>query len=238
MRLIAHLVNLQEVDTAIMEIEELQGDLPSKVEELTATMFQLESAITTAESRLTEIELEIRKMQTLEQERKDKISKLQDQLYLVKTNREYDALMAETDHLKGQLDEEELCELELSEEKDQVSEKLEADKTKNEEMSQQLGTQKKELESRISETEEEHTELIRKREDLAKNIDNPNLALYDRVRAAKEGIAVVPVLNQACGGCHSRIPSQLEADIRSGKQMTQCNTCRRILYWEEAEDPS
>ena len=238
MSLITHLVKLQEIDTAIMEIEELQGDLPSRVEELTSTMSRLETAITTGEARLTEIEVEIRKMQTLEQERKDKIAKLQDQLYLVKTNREYDALMAEIVHLKGQLDEEEMRELELSEEKDQVSEKLETDKTENEEMSQQLGTQKKELESRIAETEEEHTELVGKREQLAGNIDNPNLALYDRVRGAREGIAVVPVANHACGGCHSRIPSQLEAVIRGAERMTQCNTCRRILYWEEADDQS
>jgi len=238
MSLITHLVKLQEIDTAIMEIEELQGDLPSKVEELTTTMSQLKSAISTGESRLTEIELEIRKMQTLEQDRKDKIAKLQDQLYLVKTNREYDALMAEIDHLKGQLDEEEMRELELSEEKDQVSEKLDTDKTENDEMSQQLGTQKQELESRISDTEEEHTELVSKRKDLAKNIDNPNLSLYDRVRSAREGVAVVPVSNQACGGCHSRIPSQLEAVIRSKERMTQCNTCRRILYWLEAKESS
>ena len=82
MNLIEQLIKLQEIDSGIMEIEELQGDLPSKVEELTATMSQLESAISTGKLRLTEIELEIRKMQTLEQERKDKIAKLQDQLYL------------------------------------------------------------------------------------------------------------------------------------------------------------
>lgn len=57
---------------------------PKKVDELTTTMSELEVAITSAEARLTEVEVEIRKMQTLEQERKDKIAKLQDQLYLVK----------------------------------------------------------------------------------------------------------------------------------------------------------
>ena len=83
MNLLEQLIKLQEIDTAIMEIEELQGDLPKKVEELTTTMSELEVAIISAESRLTEVEVEIRKMQTLEQERKDKIAKLQDQLYLV-----------------------------------------------------------------------------------------------------------------------------------------------------------
>mgnify|MGYP000271165141 CR=1 FL=1 len=94
---------------------------------------------------------------------------------------------------------------------------------------------KKELESHISETEEEYTELSKCREKVVTNIDQQNLTLYDRVRGAREGVAVVPVVNHACGGCHSRIPSQLEAEIRSGDTMKQCNSCRRILYWEEAE---
>ena len=235
MSLLEQLIKLQGIDTAIMEIEELQGDLPMKVKELTTIMSELEATIISAKSKLTEIEIEIRKMQTLEQQRKDKIDQLQDQLYLVKTNREYDALMAEIDFLKVELDKEEMWELELSEEKDQLTEQLETDKSKNEEMSQELGTQKKELESHISETEEEYTELSKCREKVVTNIDQQNLTLYDRVRGAREGVAVVPVVNHACGGCHSRIPSQLEAEIRSGDTMKQCNSCRRILYWEEAE---
>ena len=126
------------------------------------------------------------------------------------------------------------CERKIKE----LTEQLQNDKSKNEEISQELGIQKKELEDRIAETEEEHNELSRRREKIVKNIDKPNLALYDRVRGAREGVAVVSIVNHACGGCHSRIPSQLDADIRSGDKMTQCNSCRRILYWEKAEVPS
>ena len=73
MVLINNLVKLQEIDSAIMEIEELQGDLPTHVEELSSTLTSLEKAISSAESRLLEIELEIRKMQTLQQDHKEKI---------------------------------------------------------------------------------------------------------------------------------------------------------------------
>lgn len=238
MILITHLIQLQKVDTEIMAIEELQGDLPTRVKELTTIMSTLKTAINTGESRLKEIELEIRRMQTLEQERKDKIAKLQDQLYLVKTNREYDALMAEIDHLKGQLDQEEMRELELSEEKDEVTETLGIDKDKNDEMSQQLGMQKKELGKRVLASKDAHKKLSAKRGKIVGNIDQQNLALYDRVRGAREGLAVVPIKNHACGGCHSRLPAQIEAVIRGGEQMSQCSTCRRILYWEESKIPS
>ena len=234
MILINNLVKLQEIDSAIMEIEELQGDLPTHVEELSSTLTSLEKAISSAESRLLEIELEIRKMQTLEQDHKEKISTLQDKLYLAKTNREYDAFMSEIDHLKGQLDEEETRELELSEEQDNLNETLKNDRSKNEEMSENLTTQKEELDKRIDETGEEHSELNKKRQELIKNISEQDLSLYDRVRDAREGLAVVPITNHACGGCHSRIPAQLESIIRSAEQMNQCSTCRRILYWEKA----
>ena len=76
MILINNLVKLQEIDSAIMAIEELQGDLPTYVEELSSTLTSLEKGISSAEERLLEIELEIRKMQTLEQDHKEKISTL------------------------------------------------------------------------------------------------------------------------------------------------------------------
>ena len=74
MSLLEQLIKLQGIDTAIMEIEELQGDLPMKVKELTTIMSELEATIISAESKLTEIEIEIRKMQTLEQQRKDRLT--------------------------------------------------------------------------------------------------------------------------------------------------------------------
>jgi len=101
-------------------------------------------------------------------------------------------------------------------------------------MSEKLSTQKEELDKRIDETGEEHSKLNKKRQDLINNIGEQDLSLYDRVRDAREGLAVVPVTNHACGGCHSRIPAQLESIIRSAEQMNQCSTCRRILYWEKA----
>ncbi|MBF88249.1 MAG: hypothetical protein CMG75_01060 [Candidatus Marinimicrobia bacterium] len=235
MIVINNLVQLQKIDTAIMEIQELQGDLPKNVKELTSTINNVNETISSAEKRLLEIELEIRKIQTLEQDHKEKISTLEDKLYLAKTNREYDAFMSEIDHLKSQLDNEEIRELELSEEQDKLNETLNNDRSEEKEMSQNLTTQKEELDKQIKETEEEYSELNNKRQNLIKDINDQDLSIYDRVRDAKEGLAVVPITNHACGGCHSRIPAQLESIIRSAEKITQCSTCRRILYWENPE---
>lgn len=230
---LSRLAKLQEVDSAFIELERLKGDLPVKVEELSSRMGELQASIKRNEDRLTEIEAEIRRIQGAEADGKSKIDKLRNQLYLVKTNREYDALMSEIDHSKAEIDEEELRELELSEEKDRLEEQVKLDKLQSEQTESELKMRKKELEKTILSTQKQHKELMQKREALTPHIDSRRLALYDRVRKARDGVAVVPVVNRACGGCHSRITSQGLVEIRNGDTIVECPVCRRILYWEE-----
>ena len=91
------LVKLQDVDTQLLEISELLGDLPVKVEELTKEEQQLKEDINQRKDRMKEIDLEISKKDLLVQDLTSKIDKLKDQLFLVKTNRQYDAISHEID---------------------------------------------------------------------------------------------------------------------------------------------
>lgn len=233
MSLISNLVKLQEVDSSIQSIQELQGDLPKNVEELKSNLSFITNEISNAEKRLQEIEIETRKIQTLQEQSKEKISNLQEQVYKVKSNREYDALMSEIDHLKNELSDNELKELELSDEKDTLSNNLNKNKSENDIISEKLNKQKTSLDKSIIETKEELNNLNSKRENIISAISEQHLGLYDRIRNARGGTAVVPVKNQSCGGCHSKIPSQLEVYIRDGNKLTQCNVCRQILYWDD-----
>ena len=231
MSLLANLVKLQEIDSSIQSIEELQGDLPKNVEELKTNLFTISNQISNDEKRLQEIDIETRKTQTIQKTNKDKINNLQEQVYRVKSNREYDALMS--DHLKNELSEYELKELELSEEKDDLSNKLKENQSENDVIAEKLDKQKTSLDKNIIETKEELGSLKTKREIITSEISEQHLGLYDRIKSARGGVAVVPVKNQSCGGCHSKIPSQLEVFIRDGNKLTQCNVCRQILYWDD-----
>ena len=233
MSLLANLVKLQEIDSSIQSIEELQGDLPKNVEELKTNLSTISSQISNDEKRLQEIDIETRKTQTIQKTNKDKINNLQEQVYRVKSNREYDALMSEIDHLKNELSEYELKELELSEEKDDLSNKLKENQSENDVIAEKLDKQKTSLDKNIIETKEELGSLKTKREIITSEISEQHLGLYDRIKSARGGVAVVPVKNQSCGGCHSKIPSQLEVFIRDGNKLTQCNVCRQILYWDD-----
>ena len=233
MSLLTNLIKLQEIDSSIQSIEELQGDLPKNVEELKTNLSTIINEISNDKKRLQEIDTETRKTQTIQKTNKDKINNLQEQVYRVKSNREYDALMSEIDHLKNELSEYELKELELSEEKDNLSNKLKENQSENDVISEKLDKQKTSLDKNIVETKEELDSLKTKRDSITSEISEQHLGLYDRIRNARGGTAVVPVKNQSCGGCHSKIPSQLEVFIRDGNKLTQCNVCRQILYWDD-----
>ena len=97
------LVKLQDVDTQLLEISELLGDLPVKVEELTKEEQQLKEDINQRKDRMKEIDLEVSKKDLLVQDLTSKIDKLKDQLFLVKTNRQYDAISHEIDFRKEKL---------------------------------------------------------------------------------------------------------------------------------------
>ncbi|MFQ6673708.1 MAG: zinc ribbon domain-containing protein [Fidelibacterota bacterium] len=228
---LSQLIKLQEIDAALMELENRKGDLPAKIDELTTGMETIRTSIEENEEHLKKLEIEIRQIRGKESDRKQKMDKLQEQLYLVKTNREYDALMSEIDHLKEEIDEEELRELELSEEKDRLGEQLKLDRLEGERMKSELGVRKGELEKTVASTEKEFGALMSERQKLLPSIDVRHAAVYDRVRSARGGIAVVPVEDHACGGCHSRLTSQSIVEIRNGNTIAQCPACRRILYW-------
>lgn len=231
MNKLEQLINLQEIDTALMELEKLKGDLPKRIEDLTEKMEEIDADLDANKERLKEAEIEIRQAQGTEADQNEKLDRLQEQLYLVKTNREYDALMTEIDHLKSERDETELKELELSEEKDHLEEQVKLDQLNRETMASELESQKEELEKTTASTEKEWKQLMAQKKKLAPLIDSRYLALYDRVRSARNGVAVVPITNQTCGGCFSRLTSQSVSEIRSGNTIAQCPVCRRILYW-------
>ena len=166
------LIQLQDVDSQLMDLEELQGDLPSKVEDLSSRLEELNASIHSAKARITEIDSEIRQLEGHESDRRTKVVKLKDQLYLVKTNREYDALMSEIDHLEEEIDTEENRELDLMQEKEQLEEQLKFDESQISELDIELKIQAGELEKRVASSKEEETRLSQEREKIVPRCPN------------------------------------------------------------------
>lgn len=229
---LARLIKLQTIDSQLMEIEEQKGDLPAQVEYLARQLENLEQGIAEKHVRLKQIEQERRRLQATLEETRGHLKKYQEQLLLVSTNRAYDAITREIDNAKKVLDEGEFHLLELSEEDQHLTDETKVDKLQAGEKRTELAAQQESLRATIAATEAEASALEKEREEILAHIEPRYLGAYERIRAARDGLAVVPMARGACGVCFNRIPAQQQMEIRAMDKIVTCESCGVILFWE------
>lgn len=229
---IKKLIELQHIDTQLTEIKDILGDLPKKVEELVLEGNQSKKSIEDGKIRIKEIQLDLNKIELRVTEDNQKINSLKDQLFKVNTNKQYDAIMHEIDHLKEQLDNDETIDIELMEEKDNLEAQIKSQEKNIESVSKDLSERRESLEKVLQETAEQKKQLESKRGDLVGSIDPHVLKRYHLVRKARRGMAVVSILGASCSGCGAMVPPQKIAEIKLDKVPHTCDECSRFLFIE------
>jgi len=227
------LIELQDVDTQLRDINELLGDLPKKVEKLRDEEEGLINNVKEGKDRLKEIELSLNKAEHQMTDLKGKIDKLKDQLSLVTSNKQYDALTQEIEYLKQELDEVELKDLEFEEEKESLTSDIKEKEENLESLSKDLSDRRVKLEALMDESAENKSALEKEREKKLINIDESILNRYTRISAAREGLAVVNLDGSACAGCGFVIPPQDVTDIRDKDNYYNCDICSRFIYYKK-----
>jgi len=228
------LYSLQLVDSEIDKIRILRGELPLEVQDLEDEVAGLETRITNLKGEVSELEKsvvgktnEITASQAL-------IKKYEEQQNNVRNNREYDSLSKE---IEFQTLEIELCNKKIREFTAQTADKKEMmgeAQTLLEERKRDLESKKSELDEITHDTQKEEEQLNVKSVELQTRIEERLLMAYKRIRSnARNGLAVVPVKRDACGGCFNQIPPQRQLDIRSRKKIIVCEYCGRILVDDE-----
>ena len=232
MSVIQRIVSLQKIDSQLQDIAELLGDLPVKVDALKNEESALIKSVEDGKARIKELELEINKFDGQMTDIRGKIDKHKDQLFLVTTNKQYDALQNEIDHLKTGLDDIEIKTLEYTEEKETLEERIKSEEENLGTLSKDLIKRREKLEVLMNESSEEKTKLELQRDKKRKDIENTTLSRYDRIHAARKGISVIHVQGTACGGCGAFIPPQIISEVKAEKGSHTCDSCSRFLYWE------
>jgi len=228
------LYSLQLVDSEIDKIRTLRGELPLEVQDLEDEVAGLETRIGNLKNEINELEKsmvgknnEITASQAL-------IKKYEEQQNNVRNNREYDSLSKE---IEFQTLEIELCNKKIREFTAQVAEKKEVmaeAQTSLDERKRDLESKNSELEDITRDTQKEEEQLADKSTELQTRIEERLLTAYKRIRSnARNGLAVVSVQRDACGGCFNQIPPQRQLDIRSRKKIIVCEYCGRILVDDE-----
>jgi len=230
------LIKLQEIDHRLLEIKEFMGDLPSTVKTQENDVKNLKSDNELKLKRINEIKKELRHYERETEGLNDKMAKFKDQLYLVKSNKEYDSLNSEIDHLKSNISDFETQFLNLSEEQDNLEEEIKLNNTKIDSISESLSSNTIELKLAIAETNTEQKDLENRRNNLFNNIESIKLNAYERIRQSREGTGMVSIIGNACGGCFSQLPPQTVIEIKKNLDIISCPGCSIMLFWDGAEE--
>ncbi len=224
------LYELQKIDSKIDQINKVKGELPLEVQDL-------EDEMAGIKTRVDHINSEIEELNALTKQRKREIDQAKimignykEQQNNVRNNREFDAISKEIEYQELEI---ELAEKRLKEYAAGIkTKKLQLEEAENlsKDRSADLAAKKTELDGIEAETAPQVAEYEAQREQVRAKIDERLLAAYDRIRRnVRNGLAVVTVKRDACGGCFNRIPPQRQVDIRQGKKIIVCEYCGRIL---------
>ena len=224
---------LQKIDSSLDELEELKGDLPAevarleeKLEQLTSQCAALEQTMKGSFASRDGADAEILSL-------REKMEKYKAQQYVVRNNREYDALTKEMDNAAETIVRLEK-EMELLEGKAMLAKQdLETTRAQAEEQEKVLDERRAALAEITKTTEAEEAKFRNERQKVAARINKPDLVTYERIRKARNGRAVVGVKRGACGGCFNRVPPQKLLELRQNSKLYMCEHCGRIIVGTE-----
>jgi len=224
------LYDLQLVDTAIDKIKILRGELPLEVQDLEDEIEGLQTRVSKYDDDIASLDKSINAKNQEIANAQELIKKYAEQQNNVRNNREYDSLSKEIEFqtLEIELAEKRIREftVQIDEKKSVIGESVEVLEGRK----LDLENKKKELDDIISETKKEEEVMEKKSADLEAIIEDRLISAYKKIRInARNGLAVVPVERDACGGCFNKIPPQRQLDIASRKKIIVCEYCGRIL---------
>lgn len=224
------LYSLQQIDSQIDKIRIIRGELPLEVEDLEDEIIGLQTRIDNYIQDIENMQVQIKEKENQIKDSNSQIKRYEEQQMNVRNNREFDSLTKEIEYQN----------LEIALAEKRIKEYSHTFNLKNEEIASaqkilddrrnDLEVKKNELSDIVNETEKEEQSLINKSDNLQHYIEERLLTAYKRIRKnARNGLAVVSVERDACGGCFSAIPPQRQLDIRMHKKIIVCEYCGRIL---------
>ena len=226
-----NLISLATVDEEIREIESSRGDLPSRIEKLESEKDQVNNEIEKLNVKLSELGSKQTELNRSKEDCDLNLTKYKDQLYLVKNNKEYDALNTEIDTVKKQLAEISGTLSDIVESKKEVEEGIKLNQSTIDNNSEKLDKYNSQLKNLMSDNEKEYKNLTLQKEKLIGTLDGGILDRYNIMLNAK-GFGAAAVIGDACEACYTTLPTQLITEIKQKTEFKYCPSCTILLYFE------
>jgi predicted nucleic acid-binding Zn-ribbon protein len=231
------LIKLQKIDSKLDEFQILKGELPLEVSDLEDEIAGLHARKNRIEEEINGITEFIEKKKEAIKEADALIKKYEKQSSNVKNSREFEAINKEIEMQQLEM---KLAEKHIKDANEEIAEKAKSLEIAKKNIATKEGVlnhKKSELEKIIADTEKEEKEFKQKSEKARADIDERLLYSYDRIRKSyRNGLAVVAVERDACGGCFNAIPPQKQSEIRLHKKVMVCENCGRILVDADLND--
>ena len=224
------LYTLQLVDSEIDKIQIIRGELPQAIQDLEDEIAGLQTRIDNFKGSIAEQNVNISKRNEEILTHQAMIKKYEKQQDNVRNNREFEAINKEIEFQKLEI---QLCERRNSDADKKINElkeHIEAAELLIKNRQLELDSKKSELDGIIEETKKDEVRMLEKSKEMEQYIDERYLTGYKRIRKqARNGLAVVTIDRDACGGCFSKIPPQRQSEIKMHKKVIVCEHCGRIL---------
>lgn len=224
------LYKLQTVLTEIDRIKTIRGELPLEVKDLEDNLEGLHTRISNYKAEIEALRQKLAQEKEKITDSQNKIARYKEQLDNVRNNREFDLLSKEVEFQTLEI---ELAEKHIGEYNRSIENRtrdIEATEEKVTDHEHVLAEKRAELEEIVSETRQDEERLRQQAKDLEPMIDARTLAAFKRIRKnARNGLGVVYIQRNACGGCFNRIPPQRQLEIKMHKKIIVCEYCGRIL---------
>ena len=227
------LFEAQKIETMIMEGEQKLLQAPKKLRQMEDQLTEVRDKIEKEKEIVEELEKERRKKEKELEGEKEKIKKLEVKLYDVKTNKEYQALLKEIESAKEANDRTEEDVLVLMDKVEDLKKDYETSQVELKRLEKESEIERAEIEKETRSMDEVIAKLTTERDNLLSIVSENLRTTYNILREKRGGIAVTNVRNGVCLGCNMNIPPQLFIGVTKNKQLIQCPSCNRILFFRE-----
>lgn len=233
---IENLLEFQKVEIEISQLDDTLKSVSERLDALDAKEASFKEAFEKDSSAMDHLKKKYRSLESDVQANESRIVKSQDKLGSVKTNKEYQALLKEVEDIKtmnSALEDEMIdCLDQMESFENDLSEKKRALEQLQEQIASEKDDIRREAEAnskRLKEAEQLHARLT-------ENVDQVLMTDYIRVKRLVRTLAVVPVLQAVCQGCHRKIPPQMFIELQRSDQLKFCPHCDRLIFWDDVSD--
>ncbi|HYA12937.1 MAG TPA: C4-type zinc ribbon domain-containing protein [Syntrophales bacterium] len=228
---LAYLIELQKLDLNLDKINIKKRELPEKIAQMDENFVKYTASMDESKRKFDELNKRHGEKEDKLKRGIETLKKTKERLLEVKTNKEYQAILKEIEVMENKNSETEDEIISALEELDQVRVGLKSKEKDFNAYKLQYEKEKKRIEEEISQLEIDFSDCMQTSDNLKKQIRNELLKKYDTIKGKRNGLAVVSVWKEVCGGCHMNIPPQLYIELQRSVELLSCPNCNRIIYW-------